>query len=120
MFLIELKDTMTRVGTDLKNKFLDSVRNTWNTVYQIASFGRSENLEQDIDRVISGELSKEELANEFENRVPNTDEAAELDVIVGKLNEGRRIDYVLQEAPVEILNEYIFALSSHVVYWYIK
>nr|CAI5819847.1 unnamed protein product [Callosobruchus analis] len=35
----------------------------------------------------------------------------------GKLNSGRRIDYVLQEAPFEFINEYIFALTSHVCYW---
>lgn len=38
-------------------------------------------------------------------------------VRVGQLNGGRRIDYVLQEAPLESFNEYLFALSSHVCYW---
>lgn len=37
---------------------------------------------------------------------------------IGKVNGGRRIDYVLQEAPLESFNEYIFALTSHVGYWY--
>lgn len=37
---------------------------------------------------------------------------------IGKLNGGCRIDYVLQEAPLESFNEYLFALTSHVVYWY--
>lgn len=37
---------------------------------------------------------------------------------IGKLNGGSRIDYVLQEAPLESFNEYLFALTSHVVYWY--
>ena len=35
----------------------------------------------------------------------------------GRLNGGERLDYVLQEKPFEILNEYIFALSSHTCYW---
>lgn len=39
---------------------------------------------------------------------------------IGKLNGGNRIDYVLQEAPLESFNEYLFALTSHVVYWYIS
>lgn len=38
-------------------------------------------------------------------------------VQVGRLNGGQRIDYVLQEKPIESLNEYLFALSSHVCYW---
>ena len=35
----------------------------------------------------------------------------------GKLNKGQRIDHVLQEKPIEKLNEYLFALSSHLTYW---
>ncbi len=30
--------------------------------------------------------------------------------IDSKLNQGRRIDYALQEAPLESFNEYLFAL----------
>ena len=42
---------------------------------------------------------------------------AEGEVEVGMLNQGRRIDFVLQEAPFESFNDYLFALSSHLVYW---
>ncbi len=34
------------------------------------------------------------------------------------LNQGRRVDYVLQEKPIEIFNDYLFALGSHACYWY--
>lgn len=34
------------------------------------------------------------------------------------LNEGRRVDYVLQEGPLESFNEYISVLFSHACYWY--
>lgn len=45
-------------------------------------------------------------------------ESAELDPTkIGKLNGGRRIDYVLQEKPIELFNEYIFAFTSHANYW---
>lgn len=40
------------------------------------------------------------------------------EVKIGRLNQGNRIDYVLQEKPIEKLNEYLFALSSHLCYWY--
>ena len=33
------------------------------------------------------------------------------------LNGSRRIDHVLQEAPLESFNEYLFALASHLGYW---
>jgi len=36
---------------------------------------------------------------------------------IGALNCGRRIDYVLQEKPIELFNEYIFAFTSHANYW---
>lgn len=39
------------------------------------------------------------------------------DILVGNINQGRRIDYVLQERPVESFNDYIFALGSHLCYW---
>ena len=35
----------------------------------------------------------------------------------GMLNRGERVDYVLQESPLEIVNEYLFSLSSHLCYW---
>ena len=35
----------------------------------------------------------------------------------GLINGGKRVDYVLQERPLEMLNEYLFALSSHTCYW---
>ncbi|KAJ8339471.1 hypothetical protein SKAU_G00362570 [Synaphobranchus kaupii] len=44
-------------------------------------------------------------------------EVEEQSVQMGMLNGGRRIDYVLQEAPIESFNEYLFALHSHLCYW---
>ena len=40
-------------------------------------------------------------------------------VKIGMLNAGNRIDYVLQEKPIESFNEYLFALQSHLCYWYV-
>lgn len=37
----------------------------------------------------------------------------------GVLNKGNRVDYVLQEAPIESFNEYLFAVGSHLCYWYV-
>lgn len=44
-------------------------------------------------------------------------EALRKDVKVGMLNGGRRFDYVLQEKPFEIFNQYLFAIQSHMCYW---
>ncbi|XP_076752003.1 SEC23-interacting protein isoform X2 [Xylocopa sonorina] len=110
---LELKDTMARVGADLKQRLLDSVKNTWNSVYQLAVFHRpdSNTLEREIDKVVEEQLQQTPVPEPQ----ANDDGGAELKV--GKLNGGRRIDYVLQEAPFEYINEYIFALTSHVCYW---
>lgn len=60
--------------------------------------------------------STNSLDSDGENKVDeHLDEAS---LPLGKLNQGRRVDYVLQEAPLEFFNEYIFALTSHVCYWY--
>ena len=37
---------------------------------------------------------------------------------IGSLNQGRRVDYVLQEKPIESFNDYLFALGSHACYWW--
>ncbi|XP_029051027.2 SEC23-interacting protein-like isoform X1 [Osmia bicornis bicornis] len=111
---LELKETMARVGADLKQKVIDSVKNTWNSVYQLALFHRSDNtlLEREIDKVVEEQLQQTPPVTDQQN---NDDGGAEIKI--GKLNGGRRIDYVLQEAPFEYINEYIFALTSHVCYW---
>ena len=41
----------------------------------------------------------------------------EQDHLAANLNQSRRLDYVLQERPIERLNEYLFAIGSHLGYW---
>lgn len=50
---------------------------------------------------------------------PEPQKEEETQVKVGLLNGGNRIDYVLQEKPIESFNEYLFALQSHLCYWYV-
>ena len=38
-------------------------------------------------------------------------------VVCGRLNQGRRIDYMLQEREIEHANEYVSALAAHSCYW---
>ncbi|XP_065560807.1 SEC23-interacting protein-like [Artemia franciscana] len=46
-----------------------------------------------------------------------SDDPANVNMQVGALNEGRRIDYVLQKGPLASLSEYASAMASHVGYW---
>jgi len=38
-------------------------------------------------------------------------------LITGQLNQGRRVDYMLQEKEIENANEYVAALAAHSSYW---
>ncbi|XP_039282161.1 SEC23-interacting protein [Nilaparvata lugens] len=113
---LELKDTMAHMGAALKQRLVDSVRTTWNTVYQMAMFHRTDDneIEQEVNKVLEDQLIRQQAEA---NRVAGGDDQEGLEITVGSLNRGRRIDYVLQEAPLESFNEYLFALSSHVCYW---
>jgi hypothetical protein len=33
------------------------------------------------------------------------------------INQGRRVDFVLQEKPIEMFNDYLFAFGSQNCYW---
>ncbi|CAH0562166.1 unnamed protein product [Brassicogethes aeneus] len=110
---LELKETMAKVGADLKQKVIESMKSTWNSVYQLAMFHRADqpaSLEEEVNKAFEEQLQVNE---EQEEELPQ--EITKLPL--GQLNNGRRIDYVLQEAPFEFINEYIFALTSHVGYW---
>jgi hypothetical protein len=61
---------------------------------------------RDQVKLINSNFISETHVTEWENRP------------IGKLNQGRRIDYVLQHGPIEAINEYIFAFTSHIAYWY--
>ena len=52
-----------------------------------------------------------ELSSQISEDVPD------IQVPLGVLNGGHRMDYVLQETPIEKLNDYLFAFSSHLGYW---
>jgi hypothetical protein len=55
LFLLpELKESLARVGADLKQKLIDSVKYTWNSINEFARAHRStaQEVESEIDEVI--------------------------------------------------------------------
>ncbi|KAG7244010.1 hypothetical protein INR49_006171 [Caranx melampygus] len=56
------------------------------------------------------------VSEEAESSV-SAEEREQPEIKMGMLNGGRRIDYVLQEKPIESFNEYLFAIQSHLCYW---
>lgn len=125
---LELRETMQRVGNDIKQKIMDTFKTTMNTMYSFSLLQKADpkDIQQEVDKVLEQQLSFDSASaasGSGRMRTNSTStscsdmETAETDLPLGQLNEGKRIDYVLQEAPLEFFNEYIFALTSHVCYW---
>lgn len=111
---LELKESLTRMSTDLKNNVLGSFRTAWQSLVRmpVAALPPVEDGETTAERSLQETESVHEEAES-----PGSGEEEGRQVKVGMLNGGRRIDYVLQEAPIESFNEYLFAIQSHLCYW---
>nr|XP_020642169.1 SEC23-interacting protein [Pogona vitticeps] len=118
---LELKDSLSRMGSDLKQGFISSLKSAWQTLNEFArAHTSSTQLQAELEKV-AHQIKEEEEKNEAEAEKivesPDFSKDEDLNVKVGLLNGGRRIDYVLQEKPIESFNEYLFALQSHLCYW---
>ncbi|XP_044924431.1 SEC23-interacting protein isoform X3 [Mustela putorius furo] len=118
---LELKDSLSRMGSDLKQGFISSLKSAWQTLNEFArAHTSSTQLQEELEKV-ANQIKEEEEKQvvEAEKIVESPDFSKDEDYLgkVGMLNGGRRIDYVLQEKPIESFNEYLFALQSHLCYW---
>uniref|UniRef100_A0A7N8YKE6 DDHD domain containing 2 n=1 Tax=Mastacembelus armatus TaxID=205130 RepID=A0A7N8YKE6_9TELE len=100
---LELKDSLTRMSMDLKNNVLGSLRTAWQSFARLPVAA--------LPPVEEGGAAMERKLEEPQGR------KKQAEIKVGMLNGGRRIDYVLQEKPIESFNEYLFAIQSHLCYW---
>nr|XP_034821848.2 phospholipase DDHD2 isoform X2 [Pan paniscus]XP_054972439.1 phospholipase DDHD2 isoform X2 [Pan paniscus] len=112
---LELREGLTRMSMDLKNNLLGSLRMAWK------SFTRAPYPALQASETPEETEAEPESTSEKPSDV-NTEETSVavkevLPINVGMLNGGQRIDYVLQEKPIESFNEYLFALQSHLCYW---
>ncbi|XP_053548631.1 SEC23-interacting protein isoform X2 [Bombina bombina] len=117
---LELKESLTRMGSDLKQGFISSLRSAWQTLNDFArAHTSSAQLQEELKKVVDQIEEAEDKQYEVEEKAESPESLREedLSVKVGMLNSGRRIDYVLQEKPIESFNEYLFALQSHLCYW---
>lgn len=123
---------MERVKGDLKARIINTFKTTLETVTQFKAFSRTDTscIASEVDKVLDEQLqmngngSITARADLTSPATPNPSTATnsevdpgETELSLGRLNQGRRIDYVLQEAPLEFFNGYLFALTSHVCYW---
>ncbi|XP_015280565.1 PREDICTED: phospholipase DDHD2 [Gekko japonicus] len=114
---LELKEGLTRMSTDIKNNLLGSLRVAWQSFTRVSlpavEAGATGDAEQESETETSSEKQTDEKPEE--PATPAKEEPTSINV--GMLNGGHRIDYVLQEKPIESFNEYLFALQGHLCYW---
>ncbi|XP_019401645.1 PREDICTED: phospholipase DDHD2 isoform X3 [Crocodylus porosus] len=114
---LELKEGLTRMSMDLKNNLLGSLRVAWQSFTRAplpAVEAASTESEAESQNCSDGQTEVKP------NEPPAAAAAAKEEaspINVGMLNGGHRIDYVLQEKPIESFNEYLFALQGHLCYW---
>ena len=79
-----------------------------------------------LDATVDELLEDDDVDNEYQISVLDQfsllnnkmDDSIKLQRIqCGNINQGRRIDYMLQEREIENANEYVFALGAHSAYW---
>lgn len=111
---LELKETLQHVTADIKTRFMSSVKNVTETVCALNPLNKNVNqkaIEKEVDQVLNKQLSMDGV-EKLESPKNESPDVSQLNL--GMLNQGRRFDHVLQEAPLEFFNEYLFALASHV------
>jgi len=91
---------------DLKKKLIDSVWSGLSAIYNTATGANDVSAEEKVNEAVQQKIQEEEALDSVNPKK-----------IDSLLNQGCRIDYVLQEAPYESFNEYVFALGSHLCYW---
>uniref|UniRef100_A0A8C3Q248 DDHD domain containing 2 n=1 Tax=Chrysolophus pictus TaxID=9089 RepID=A0A8C3Q248_CHRPC len=111
---LELKEGLTRMSVDLKNNLLGSLRVAWQS-FTRAPLAAVEGTSSEGEAETEESTEKQPDPKPEEAPAPAKEDPSLINV--GKLNRGNRIDYVLQEKPIESFNEYLFALQGHLCYW---
>ncbi|ESN94061.1 hypothetical protein HELRODRAFT_193825 [Helobdella robusta] len=129
---LELKESLARIGFDIKQRIVESFRSTWRTINNLAATYRGgagvstpaisspaelKINDEDVDSEVRNVLTEIQQQADDAGSVVTSSVADEMDLPIGALNQGRRIDFVLQEKPIEIFNDYLFALASSSCYW---
>ena len=74
-------------------------------------------VEERMKRLGLLDYNLDSIADEDDVSEYSSDDSGARRVVCGSLNEGRRIDYMLQEKEIEHANEYVAALAAHSSYW---
>lgn len=102
-----------RVQYHTKRLWRKLVESTWKTQQNVVeAFEASMAGMGLIDSTNATEEDEDDSASEVSSEDPRANR-----VVTGQLNQGRRIDYMLQEKEIENANEYVAALAAHSSYW---
>ncbi|KJE93464.1 DDHD domain containing 2 [Capsaspora owczarzaki ATCC 30864] len=117
---IELRDNISRVSATIKNTF-NMVEEATKSTSSWFSFDSLSGLAKSLTGGSSAAAPAPAAAaapNQSALPLPPADTPAGAALLhPGKLNSGARIDYALQETPIESINEYLFSITAHFVYW---
>ena len=129
---LEIKENLAKISSDIKEKVLFGIKSTWSSVGNFVGMPRSNSNLSEINEQLNSNSLQQQSNNNNDyqeldsNFALNEDTSTDLyddytntnkQIRIGSLNNGSRIDYVLQEKPIEFFNQYIFALTSHTSYW---
>ncbi|XP_042328742.1 phospholipase DDHD2 isoform X1 [Sceloporus undulatus] len=114
---LELKEGLTRMSMDLKNNLLGSLRTAWQSFTRTSLPAVEAGATGDAEPELEAETNSVKQTEEKTEETATAVKEEPTPVNVGMLNGGHRIDYVLQEKPIESFNEYLFALQGHLCYW---
>lgn len=130
---IELREGLTKVGGDMMKVGGDIIKNAWSTFSDTQAFFKK--LPMSTTNMIEAAPSETAAALASETKISHKNELTAHEEVpststaesekppderlcnFGRINNGKRIDYVLQESPFESFNDYLFALASHACYW---
>ncbi|XP_022665117.1 phospholipase DDHD2-like isoform X4 [Varroa destructor] len=101
---LEVKESLKKVSTEVKQKFVDAVSALSSSLHRRDSVS-TEQQPSNNSRGVQG------------SAIEGTSNSTESAVDGWALNQGRRVDHVLQEGPLESFNEYLSVLFSHACYW---
>lgn len=126
---LQIRDNLERMTFGIKEKIVESIRPFWDSIYAMRQIHQSSssspshssqgNLSEDgLDVIHSEDNFIGGLDTPINpSRQASTQSQSSEFKFISQMNNGGRIDFVLQEKPIEILNEYIFALAAHACYW---
>lgn len=118
---LELRDSLGRMGQELKQGIMRSVRLAIGSVQRFAQqhwHQEQENasqVEEDVKNMTEQILNQNGASTDHDDTASVASEDPFIGI--GRLNGGKRIDHVLQERPLESFNDYLFAFQSHLCYW---